>query len=68
MSEEEPESSTPEKDINSESLSRQSAKSLEEDEDDQPDEYTNPNEMQEISDKNEELIENENDDALNPNI
>ena len=51
MSEEEPESSTPEKDINSESLSRQSAKSLEEDEDDQPDEYTNPNEMQEISDK-----------------
>ena len=69
MSEEEPESSTPEKDINSESLSHQSGKSLEEeDEDDQPDEYTNPNEMQEISDKNEELIENENDEALNPNI
>ena len=69
MSEEEPESSTPEKDINSESLSHQSGKSLEEeDEDDQPDEYTNPNEIQEISDKNEELIENENDEALNPNI
>ena len=69
MSEEEPESSTPEKDINSQSLSHQSGKSLEEeDEDDHPDEYTNPNEMQEISDKNEELIENENDEALNPNI
>ena len=32
MSEEDPESSTPEKEIDSESLSRQSAKSLDEDE------------------------------------
>ena len=68
MSEEEPESSTPEKDINSQSLSHQSVKSIEDGEEEQPDEYTNPNEMQEISDKNEELIENENDEALNPNI
>ena len=62
MSEEDPESSTPEKEIDSESLSRQSAKSL--DEEVPQDEYTNPHDNQ---DKNEEIIENENDDVLNPN-
>lgn len=68
MSEEDPESSTPEKDINSESLSHQSAHSLE-DEEDQPDEYTNYQQNQDISDKNEEeIIENENNEIKDPNI
>jgi hypothetical protein len=67
MSEEDPESSTPEKEMDSESLSRQSAKSLDEDEEVPQDEYTNPHDNQDISDKNEEIIENENDDVLNPN-
>ena len=70
MSEEDPECSTPEKDINSESLSRQSAKSLDEDDDEEvpQDEYSNPQDSQDISDKNEEIIENENDEVLNPNL
>ena len=67
MSEEDPESSTPEKEIDSESLSRQSAKSLDEDEEVPQDEYTNPHDNQDISDKNEEIIENDNDEVLNPN-
>ena len=61
MSEEDPESSTPEeKDINSESLSHQSVKSMDDNEEEQPDDYTNYPPNQEISDKNEEIIENEN--------
>ena len=67
MSEEDPESSTPEKEIDSESLSRQSAKSLDEDEEVPQDEYTNPHDNQDISDKNGEIIENENDEVINPN-
>ena len=66
MSEEDPESSTPEKEIDSESLSRQSAKSLDEDEEVPQDEYTNPHDNQDISDKNGEIIENENDEVINP--
>ena len=65
MSEEEPESSTPEKDINSESVSHQSARSMD-DEEDQPEEYTEFNQNQDISDKNEENIENENNEILGP--
>ena len=69
MSEEDPESSTPEeKDINSESLSHQSVKSMDDDEEEQPDDYTNYPPNQEISDKNEEIIENENNEIVNGNI
>ena len=69
MSEEDPESSTPEeKDINSESLSHQSVKSMDDDEEEQPDNYTNYPPNQEISDKNEEIIENENNELINENI
>ena len=69
MSEEDPESSTPEeKDINSESLSHQSVKSMDDNEEEQPDDYTNYPPNQEISDKNEEIIENENNEIVNENI
>ena len=68
MSEEDPESSTPEeKDINSESLSHQSVKSMDDNEEEQPDDYTNYPQNQEISDKNEEIIENNN-EIVNENI
>ena len=69
MSEEDPESSTPEeKDINSESLSHQSVKSMDDNEEEQPDDYTNYPPNQEISDKNEEIIENENNEIVDENI
>ena len=68
MSEEEPESSTPEKDINSESLSHQSVKSLEDEEEEQPDEYTNYPQNKENTDKNEEIIEREDNEIMNQNI
>ena len=68
MSEEEPESSTPEKDINSESLSHQSVKSMEDDEEEQPDEYTNYPQNKENTDKNEEIIEREDNEIMNQNI
>ena len=68
MSEEEPESSTPEKDINSESLSHQSVKSVEDDEEEQPDEYTNYPQNKENSDKKEEIIEHEDNEITNQNI
>ena len=68
MSEEEPESSTPEKDINSESLSHQSVKSIEDDEEEQPDEYTNYPLNKENTDKKEEIIEHEENEYMNQNI
>jgi hypothetical protein len=68
MSEEEPESSTPDKDINSESLSHQSVKSMDDDEEEQPDEYANYLPNKEITDKNEEIIEHEDNEIMNQNI
>ena len=66
MSEEEPESSTPEKEINSESVSHQSERSLDDEEAPQ-EEYTEPHQNQDLTDKNEEMIENENNEFVNQN-
>ena len=68
MSEEEPESSTPDKDINSESLSHQSVKSMDDDEEEQPDEYEKYLPNKGITDKNEEIIEHEDNEIMNQNI
>ena len=68
MSEEEPESSTPDKDINSESLSHQSVKSMDDDEEEQPDEYAKYLPNKGITDKNEEIIEHEDNEIMNQNI